>query len=79
MTYRKISRPLITGELKNWWLNEKGLYCGRMYKDMHGYFEDGTLRENIEPKTVTDYGDYLLIRTTGWNLRLDKEQQRRSI
>lgn len=77
MVYRKISKPLITGELRNWWRNSNGTYNGRMYKDMHGLFLDGTLRENIAVKSETDYDDYILIRTTGWNLRLDKDQERR--
>jgi len=47
-----------------------------MYKDMHGYFQDGHFRENIIIKSETNYGDFILIRTTGWNLRLDKDQER---
>jgi len=68
--------PLITGELRNWWRNNDGTYNGRMYKDMHGYFQDGHFRENIIIKSETNYGDFILIRTTGWNLRLDKDQER---
>ncbi len=79
MIYRRISRPLITGELRNWWRNKNGTYNGHMYDDMHGYFPNGTLRENIQAKSETDYDDYILIRTTGWNLRLYKNQERRKV
>lgn len=73
---------LITGELRNWKKKDVcGMisYTGKMYKDMHGIYLDGEEREILPAavKSVSEYADYYLLRTYGWNLKLEKSQEKR--
>lgn len=68
---------LITGELRKWTRTGTGdqeQFDGDMYNDAHGIFDDGHRRTFLHNsiKSVADYGDHLILRTPGWNLKLLK-------
>lgn len=70
------------GELRNWRISRdtKGevIYAaGDMYNDLSGVFHDGERYEvhffNI--KSFSDMGLHYLLRTTGWTLKLMKNEE----
>ena len=65
-----------TGELRSWRKTESG-YAGLFWNDVYKVYVDGQPRTiaNDLIRNVTDFGDYLLLRTNSYVIKLLKSEE----